>query len=173
MNSTEYTDDCSAVVEVLEYNVPFLHLLPGKHGPATIFYHEGSGIVVLIVHDYETEGLSLVRSSDPIKIKATEYYFYRSSGFRNNCPIIREDIFKCVCFRDYENCLKTPDLILIPEFFLETAINQVVYMERLKSFLEKHGYVLPVLGKWNIWRPTPRGSVFLPLNVLQNLYFNV
>lgn len=136
--------DKSDDVDVLRYDVKFLHLLPGKHGPATVFHHEESGIAILVVHACESKGLFLKASNDPDKIGATDYYFYRCDGFENSHPTFKEDVFRCVYWGDYENCDRKPVLTKIPYDLFSIALGGISSQEKLKDFLEKNGHILPV-----------------------------
>ena len=136
--------DTPGSVEVTRYNVGFLHLLPSKYGPASVFYHKESEIVILVVHAFEAEDMKLIATKDPNKIGMTRYYFYRSHGLKDGHPVFEEDLLRLI---DWDNCGcccgRKPTTTEISHELFSIAHESVYLQEKLDAFLKENDYVSP------------------------------
>lgn len=132
-------------VDVWMWSVGITDIYVKMPTPATVFYDDASGVVVLVIHPYELKGVKgtakIIATNDPEKIKATTYGFFKSSGLNKNGHPDFDNSGLDMIIWNFNLNRKNPTREKIPYWLFEIALENLFWQNKFQSLLTQNGHI--------------------------------
>ena len=134
-------EDSFSPVEVWLWKIGYVDIYVKMPTPATVFYDDAFGMVILVVHPYELRGARAVATDDPKKIGATSYHFSKAKSLDDQGHPDFDHSGLGVIVWEFDRKHREPLRKKIPYWLFDAALENLFWQSKFQGLLKTHGHI--------------------------------